>query len=148
MMSVKVGDQIGEFKVARILPDRIAMEAAGDSFEVLLYDLKAPKQRTSVRTEARPATITSALPTGPSVPAAVPSPTPAATAGSGSTPAPAPTRVPSTTATTPPTQPSPSTPLPAYRRLTRETNPGSGVQAVGPVAPESVGPFPPGPGNQ
>ena len=31
MMSVKVGDQIGEFKVAKILADRITMEAVEDS---------------------------------------------------------------------------------------------------------------------
>ena len=45
MMTVKLGDQIGEFKLAKILPDRITMEAAGDSFEVLLYDPRTPKTK-------------------------------------------------------------------------------------------------------
>jgi hypothetical protein len=74
VMGVKVGDQIGEFKVAKILPDRIMMEAAGDSFEVLLYDPRTPKQRTYAKTEARPATVTSTFPPGAPLPAAVPSP--------------------------------------------------------------------------
>jgi len=76
MMSVKVGDQIGEFKVAKILADRIMLEAAGDSFEVLLYDPRTPKQRTYAKTEIQPTTITSTLP-GPPPPtmAAAPAPT-------------------------------------------------------------------------
>jgi len=72
VMSVKVGDQIGEFKVAKILPDRIMMEAAGDSFEVLLYDPKTPKQRTYAKTEVRPATITSTHLAPAPVPAGAP----------------------------------------------------------------------------
>ena len=62
LMTVKVGDQVGEYKLAKILSDRIAMEAEGDSFEVLLYDPRMPKRRMDVKTEAKPATITSTQP--------------------------------------------------------------------------------------
>jgi hypothetical protein len=72
--NVKVGDPIGEFKVAQILPDRIVMEATGDSFEVLLYDAKSPKQRTYAKTEAKPAAVTTTLPTPATVPPAVATP--------------------------------------------------------------------------
>lgn len=62
LMTVKVGDQVGEYKLAKILSDRITMEAAGDNFEVLLYDPRIPKRRMDVKTEAKPATITSTQP--------------------------------------------------------------------------------------
>ncbi|MGD0915733.1 MAG: hypothetical protein ABSB22_04660 [Thermodesulfobacteriota bacterium] len=65
MINVKVGDQIGGFKVAKILPDRIVMEGPADSFEILLYDPRTPKQRTYAKTEVQPTTITSTLPTPP-----------------------------------------------------------------------------------
>ncbi len=39
-MILKMGDRIGGYKLAKIAADRITMEAAGDSFEVLLYDRK------------------------------------------------------------------------------------------------------------
>lgn len=73
--SLKVGESIGEYKIAKILPDRIVLEGTGDSFEVLLYDPKAPKQRTYVKTETKPATITSTLPS----PAPTPIPKPPST---------------------------------------------------------------------
>jgi len=52
-MTVKVGDQVGEYKLVKILSDRITMEAEGDSFEVLLYDPKIPKKRVDVKTEVK-----------------------------------------------------------------------------------------------
>ncbi len=52
--TVKVGERIGEYSIAKILPDRITLEASGDSFEVLLFDPKTPKKRTEVRTAAKP----------------------------------------------------------------------------------------------
>jgi hypothetical protein len=64
-MSLKVGDKVGDYKLAKVLPDRIVMEGGEDSFEVLLYDAKAPKKRTEVRTESKPAAVTSTLPTVP-----------------------------------------------------------------------------------
>jgi hypothetical protein len=62
LMTVKVGNQVGEYKLAKILSDRITMEAEGDSFEVLLYDPRMPKRRMDVKTEAKPPTITSTQP--------------------------------------------------------------------------------------
>lgn len=41
--TLKVGDPIGDYKITKILPDRITVEAPGDSFEVLLYDPRLPK---------------------------------------------------------------------------------------------------------
>lgn len=52
--SLKVGEKIGEYKLAKILPDRIMMEGAADSFEVLLYDSKMPKRGMEARTESKP----------------------------------------------------------------------------------------------
>ena len=54
-MSLKVGDKVGDYKLAKVLPDRIVMEGGEDSFEVLLHDAKTPKKRTEVRTETKPA---------------------------------------------------------------------------------------------
>ncbi len=46
-MTLKLGERIGEYKLAKVLSDRITLEAQGDAFEVLLYDPKAPKKRES-----------------------------------------------------------------------------------------------------
>lgn len=62
-MTLLPGEQIGEYKVAKILSDRLTLEAQGDSFDVLLYDSGSPKKRQDVRTENKPATVTSTLPT-------------------------------------------------------------------------------------
>jgi hypothetical protein len=73
MITVKIGDKVGEYKLAKILPDRITMESGGDSFDVLLYDTNAPKKRTVVRTEARPPEVKSTAPaTSPPAPVPVP----------------------------------------------------------------------------
>jgi hypothetical protein len=48
-MTLKIGEKIGEYKLAKILPDRITMEATGDSFDVLLYDPKVPKKRAQTQ---------------------------------------------------------------------------------------------------
>ncbi len=45
LMTLKLGEQIGEYKLTKVLSDRITLEAQGDSFEVLLYDPKVPKKR-------------------------------------------------------------------------------------------------------
>jgi hypothetical protein len=78
LMTVKIGDPVGEYKLTKILSDRIALETAGDVFEVLLYDPKAPKRRMGVKTENRPATVTSTQPTSAPSAAGVPPPTPPA----------------------------------------------------------------------
>jgi hypothetical protein len=64
-MTLKIGDKIGEYKLAKILPDRIALEAMEDTFEVLLYDPAKPKQRLYAKTETKPATITTVLSASP-----------------------------------------------------------------------------------
>jgi|GEM_PF-412006 len=98
-MTLKVGGAVGEYKVAKILSDRVMMESGEDSFEVLLYDTKSPKKRTHVKTEIKPATVASATP----------SPAPAA-------PAPAPSG-PERVAPSPPSAPAaPISPLPPARR--------------------------------
>lgn len=76
LMTVKVGNQVGEYKLAKILSDRITMEAEGDSFEVLLYDPRMPKRRMDVKIEAKPATITSTQPLPATRAAGTPPPTP------------------------------------------------------------------------
>jgi len=73
MITLKIGEKVGEYKLAKILPDRITMESGDDSFDVLLYDASAPKKRTVVRTEVRPAEVKSTAP-APSQPAPVPVP--------------------------------------------------------------------------
>jgi hypothetical protein len=72
MTTLKIGDRVGEYKLAKILPDRITMEAGEDSFEVLLFDSSIPKRRTLTKTESKPAEITSTSPAPPPAPAAVP----------------------------------------------------------------------------
>lgn len=62
-MSIKVGDRVGDYKLAKVLPDRIVLEGAEDSFEVLLHDAKVPKKRMEVRTDTKPAAVTSTVPT-------------------------------------------------------------------------------------
>ncbi len=58
--TVKVGDPVGDYKVEKILEDRIVMANGGDSFEVLLYDPGAPKKRIEAKAPIQPATVTSA----------------------------------------------------------------------------------------
>ncbi len=60
--TVKAGERIGDYKVAKVLSDRITLEAQGDNFEVLLYDSKTPKRRTDIKTQGGPATVTSTQP--------------------------------------------------------------------------------------
>jgi hypothetical protein len=71
-MTLRIGEKIGEYKLAKIQPDRITMESNGDSFDVLLYDSRNPKKRMEVKTEAKPATVisTQPAPASPSSPAA------------------------------------------------------------------------------
>ena len=76
IMTLKVGERIGEYQLIKILPDRIMMEAQEDTFEVLLYDPNMPKKRTPIKTEIKPTTITSTLPTSTPTPAEAPKPMP------------------------------------------------------------------------
>ncbi len=72
MMTLKIGERIGEYKLAKIFLDRITLEAEGDTFEVPLYDPRTPKRRKDVKTETKPASVTTAVPT-PTSPSAAPS---------------------------------------------------------------------------
>jgi hypothetical protein len=45
LMTLKLGERIGEYKLTKVLSDRITLEAQGDTFEVFLYDPKVPKKR-------------------------------------------------------------------------------------------------------
>lgn len=58
-ITVRIGDQVGEYKVSQILQDRIGLKTEEDSFEVNLYNTK---KRTSVKTENRPAAVVSTAP--------------------------------------------------------------------------------------
>jgi len=58
--TVKVGDSVGGYKVAKILSDRITMEGAGEAFDILLYDPQAPKRRSVITADSKPAPVTSA----------------------------------------------------------------------------------------
>jgi hypothetical protein len=124
--TVKLGDRIGEYKLAKVSPDRISLEAEGDSFEVLLYDSTTPKKRMDVRTEIKPAAVTSTQPTPAApVPGSIP-------AGSLPIPAGTPKAVPPGGTIVPtPQQPQPPTPTtPTYSRpgRTRTTpNPPAGA---------------------
>ncbi|MGQ9647168.1 MAG: hypothetical protein ACUVWO_11615 [Thermodesulfobacteriota bacterium] len=72
MMTLKIGEKVGDYKLARVLPDRITLESGEDSFEVLLYDANAPKKRAVIRTEVKPSEVKSTSPAP--APAAAPSP--------------------------------------------------------------------------
>jgi len=67
-MILKPGDRIGEYKLAKIEADRITMESAGDSFEVLLYDGK----KTRIKAEANTGTQPSVAKTAQLSPATLP----------------------------------------------------------------------------
>ncbi len=117
--TVKAGERIGDYRLAKILPDRITLEAQGDTFEVLLYDSKTPKRRTEVRTEGRPATVTSTHPVLTSPPSGTPvpgTPVPGSTPAATGTPMPFPPRVQGGVTTPPPAPVSPSATLPPARR--------------------------------
>lgn len=74
--TLKIGDMVGEYKLTKIMQDRIVMEAGEDSFEVLLYDPRTPKKRVEVKTPTQPTTITSTIPV-PTSPAGAQPPSPA-----------------------------------------------------------------------
>jgi hypothetical protein len=83
--TVKVGQQIGEYKLAKILPDRIAMEYNGDTFEVFLYDPKNPRHGKPAERAAQPGMVANTQPEP--IPSAVAAPGPAPSPQAGSQPA-------------------------------------------------------------
>jgi len=140
-MTLKIGDRVGGYKLSKILPDRIALEAVEDTFEVLLYDPNKPKQRIYAKAETRPAAITSVLPTPPA--SSTPSSTSSQITSSQEAPKPvepvkqsmANAQLPRTTSTTPPypyptlrsrragTESLPSAPMGPPETLTQPKNP-------------------------
>ena len=74
--TVKVGERVGEYKLSKITSDRVTLEAEGDTFEVLLYDQSKSKRRSDIRTESKPAAITSTQPAPSSPVPGSPSPAP------------------------------------------------------------------------
>lgn len=143
--TLKVGDMVGDYKLAKILPDRIVMEGGEDSFEVLLHDPKAPKKRVEVKTPTQPATITSTSSTvtpavaQPAPPAGMPQP-------ASSPVIPAPTPRPTPTLPTPRTsgpvpqsvqQPPGSTPAPTTSPAVSDPGLWRGRRPVAPVSPSS-----------
>ncbi len=74
MKTLKVGDMVGEYKLTKIVQDRIVMEAGEDSFEVLLYDPRTPKKRVEVKTPTQQTTVTSTVPAATSPGGAQPTP--------------------------------------------------------------------------
>lgn len=67
LQTLKKGESIGDYKLAKILPDRIVLQSSEDSFEVLLYDPRVTRKRSDIKTENKPAAVTSL---GPPVPSA------------------------------------------------------------------------------
>ncbi len=134
IITLKAGEKLGDYKLAKILPDRIVMESGEDSFEVLLQDPKNPKKRISVRTEVKPAIVATTTP-----PQALPAP---------ATP-PSATPTPERVTPAPPTQPTtPAYPLRSGRGRTT-VSPSQGIPGsttpseVTPMTPVTPTPIPP-----
>lgn len=72
--TLKIGDMVGEYKLTRIMQDRIVMEAGEDSFEVLLYDPSTPKKRVEVKLPTQQTTVS--FPAPAVIPLGRASPTP------------------------------------------------------------------------
>lgn len=130
MRSLKIGDMVGEYKLSKIMQDRIVMEAGEDSFEVLLYDPRTPKKRVEVKTPTQPATVTSTAPA-----ATPPGVTPGAQPVVPAPPAPASGMMPS-----PPARP--AVPLPVPRVPGLGTEAGSPSPGASPALTPSVAPDP------
>jgi len=122
IMTLKVGDRIGEYQLVQILPDRIMLEGPEDKFEVLLYDSKIQKKRTYVRTEVKPATTTGNLP-----PQGLTLPSPSGRPEERSIETQGPRLLPPTLSPSRPTTSSPL-PLPRPRRRVAPTVPPSSTQ--------------------
>ena len=110
--TVRVGEKIGDYKVTNISSDRITLEAESDRFEVLLYDSRTPKKRVEVKTETKPATITSTHPasTTPTTPTTPASGTTAPSTPPVSAQAPTPSRPPTAVTPSPPPSTTPAPP--------------------------------------
>jgi hypothetical protein len=133
-ITLRVGEQIGEYKLAKISSDRITLEAEGDSYEVLLYDPKIPKKRMEVKTEAKPAAVTSTQPVPVPSPRGSPVPTQPSATGEAVKPAPSPSSVPKVFRPSVPS--SPSSILRGRRRMVPSPS-GAPAQPISP-APQEI----------
>jgi hypothetical protein len=141
-MTVKIGEKIGEYKLSKILPDRITLEDPNDSFEVLLYDPKMPKKRTPVQTESKPAatTTTSSPGSGPTEASKAVSPKEAPEG-----------RTAQGRASLPPTPPTPATSITSGQEKTSASPLSSPTASplssptASPVSPPAATPLPPPP---
>jgi hypothetical protein len=68
---VRVGDVVGDFKVAAIAPDKISLEAGGGSYDLFLHDTENPKSRPGFKTASGPSVViqTGGAPSPPVAPA-------------------------------------------------------------------------------
>jgi len=125
--TIRLGEKVGEYKLANISSDRITLEAEGDNFEVLLYDPRIPKKRISVKTETKPTTVTTTPPAtaGPVPKTAVP--TPPSVSAEPAKPSPPPQAVVSPPLATG----TPTSPPPMIRRGRTIYSPPSGTPAQG-----------------
>jgi len=57
---VKVGDTLGDFKVAGITNDRVLLKDKSDKYDLLLYDKDKPKIRASVPPKSKPTVVSTA----------------------------------------------------------------------------------------
>ena len=151
--TLKIGESVGDYKVSKILSDRIMMAAGEDSFEVLLHDPKVPKKRTYVKTESKPAAVVSVSPpTASTSPATLSPPSPTLASEGVARPAgevPARVTIPRPTAPAIPTSPAtPTSPMPYTRRgrIPFTQSPGSATPTTPPMTPST--PIPQGPGGQ
>jgi hypothetical protein len=130
--TLNLGEKIGDYKLAKIFADRITLEADADNFEVFLYDARTPKKRMEIKTETKPATITStqSVPTTPAPGTPTPSP-PLVSAQ-----APKPSLPPATVTPSPPPTATPTVSPPDIRRgrspyYPTPTTPGPTPQGTG-----------------
>jgi len=142
--TLKIGESVGEYKVSKILSDRIMMAAGEDSFEVLLHDPRIPKKRTYVKTESKPAAVVSVSPpTAPTSPATLsPSSQTLTSPGVGRPVGEVPGRIipPIPTMPATPTSPvAPTSPMPNIRRgrVPFTPSPGSATPAIPPMVPST-----------
>ncbi len=136
-ITLRIGEQIGGYKLAKVWADRITLEAEGDSFEVLLYDSREVKKRGDAKTDNKPTAVTNPF----VAPAEAPTPTPPTTAEKPKVAVQE--RVATPTPTPSPT--APSIPPPGYRLGRRRYYPpGTPAQQGSPVTQGVPAPTQPG----
>ncbi len=136
--TIRVGEKIGDYKVANISSDRITLEVDGDRFDVLLYDSRTPKKRIEVKTETKPATITSTQPATTTPAPGTPIPSAPSTAPV-STQVPKPSLPPATVAPSPPPTATPTVIPPGTRRGRTPYYPTRGTTGTPGPTPQGTG---------